>query len=310
VHFTAIVTFVADSSPFLRVSYHYVFRASEVRAYMAVAVLSDGNASETYFVKEPKFAAILRGGTYTHESLYLGRSTTPVRLVGQPTQTYIGMAHKQVEKRDAQNHYPTLFTLQGQTSYVGRTRVSWNHGADNDNPSCATCFNVVMRSYKANSSTQDVGRIGQPTQPWQPTSRSCSETLGLDKWACVAAGQDPAYPRDTRAGTGDNTAWRCGTDNLVDKNGDGKIDDRDASLISAGVTPRRVSLRQWELLGGWTKDTTPSEQSTFSASGVLFHGWEGGRGPHDCEQLERALSVGDTFAAFASYSYGPGWSLG
>jgi hypothetical protein len=77
-------------------------------------------------------------------------------------------------------------------------------------------------------------------------------------------------------------------------------------------TSRRAStasddVRKWEL-GGFKE--TPSLPSTpYGASSVGFIGWQDGRGPGDCEPLERAYSqTTESWGTQAIYSLGGGWA--
>jgi hypothetical protein len=45
-----------------------------------------------------------------------------------------------------------------------------------------------------------------------------------------------------------------------------------------------------------------------NASAGFFHAWEGGKGPGDCEPLERGFSTSqERFGTFGIYSLNNGW---
>ena len=89
--------------------------------------------------------------------------------------------------------------------------------------------------------------------------------VGFDGWAVASARRARTWPRDT---TGGGLAWRCST------------------------SPDLDGVRRWEF-GGWKalNASDPVENpNPYAAAEASFIGWEGGRGPRDCEPLERALA--------------------
>jgi hypothetical protein len=70
-------------------------------------------------------------------------------------------------------------------------------------------------------------------------------------------------------------------------------------------------VRSWEH-AGWKPPVDGAfpedNQHRFTAAMTLFLGWKGGRGPGDCEPLERAFSpTQESWGSFAIYSVGSGW---
>jgi hypothetical protein len=66
-------------------------------------------------------------------------------------------------------------------------------------------------------------------------------------------------------------------------------------------------VRRWGL-SGWKENGDPAKR--YQAAFTFFHGWEGGRGPFDCEPLQRAFGPpGESFGTFASYSVGERWTI-
>jgi hypothetical protein len=85
----------------------------------------------------------------------------------------------------------------------------------------------------------------------------------------------------------------------------------DRSIASERSNPGIDGVRTWEH-AGWkpaVKGTYPeNNQNRFTAAMTLFLGWKGGRGPGDCEPLERAFPAGqESWGSFAIYSVGSGW---
>ena len=99
-------------------------------------------------------------------------------------------------------------------------------------------------------------------------------TDGFDAWAVDAAARPSAFAVDTPSV--DGVLWPC-----------------------HGGDPGGPMQRRWELAGRRGRSI-----------GALLAAWEGGRGGYDCEPLARAFGpAGESWAAFASYSLGPGWTL-
>ena len=98
-----------------------------------------------------------------------------------------------------------------------------------------------------------------PGVPWE------KGRIGFDGWAVASARRAATWPRDTR---GAGVAWNCTR------------------------RPSADGVRRWEF-GGWKRRNPrdPLENPhPYRAAEASFIGWEGGRGPRDCEPLERALS--------------------
>ena len=84
------------------------------------------------------------------------------------------------------------------------------------------------------------------------------------------------------------------------------VTEYEKAVRSQRVTTNVTERRRWEI-GGWKPTTTAAP---FVASSAAFSGWNGGRGPYDCEQMEVKFSDStESFGTFASYSVGPGWTL-
>jgi hypothetical protein len=101
---------------------------------------------------------------------------------------------------------------------------------------------------------------------------------GFDGWAVASAMRAQTWPRDTK---GAEVAWDCPS------------------------SPDLDGVRRWEF-GGW-KARNPSDPVNnphpYSAAEASFIGWEGGRGPRDCEPLERALApVRETWGAVLTFA--------
>lgn len=271
----------------LRIRYRYSFYRSSVKVWMGVVTYAKPNTAGTPFVKEPKFAAVTRPfGTFSRISVFVGPNGTDFLkgiTFGEPPGD------------------PVLRT--DHTAEPARRRVRWDNGTSptSEQPSTAcsssnVCLNAVMQAYDAPGG--NVVRHG-PTYPWEGSAR------GLDLWA-VRTVCNPgdcrlkSYARDTR---GDLVVTSCEVP-PVDLNGDGQISEVERAIASEGAAPSDDGVRRWEH-GGFKSGGLYQDSFTF------FNGWEGGRGPYDCEPLQRAFGPqGQGYGVFASYSVNDGWALG
>lgn len=271
----------------LRIRYRYSFYRSSVKVWMGVSTYARPNVAGTPFVKEPKFAAVTRPfGTFSRISVFAGPTGTEfIRGVtfGEPPGD------------------PVLRTEH--TADPARKRVRWDNGTSptDEQPGIAcsssnVCLNAVMRAYDAPGG--NVVRNG-PTYGWEGSGH------GLDQWAVRSVCQPSdcrlkSYPRDT---TSDLVVTSCGVP-PVDRDGNGQISDVERAIASEGAAPSDDAVRRWEH-GGFKSGTLYQDSFTF------FTGWEGGRGPTDCEPLQRAFGPqGESYGVFASYSVNDGWALG
>ncbi len=166
-----------------------------------------------------------------------------------------------------------------------RIRVTWDYGraaTEEGNAPCAQapCFTVVAGA--------------SPTTPWE------NGRVGLDGWALAAAHEAKTWPRDTR---GARVVSTCGVQpkRADDRDRNGKLDARERAQVSERASPGQDAQRRWEH-GGWKANPG----APYSASSTAFLGWQGSRGPGDCEPLERALRPA-TWTAYLVYSVGDGW---
>jgi len=272
----------------LRIRYRYSFYRSSVKVWIGVATYARPNADGTPFVKEPKFAVVTRPfGTFSRISVFKGPTGTDFLkgiTFGEPTGTRV------------------LHT--DQTGDPARKRVRWDHGTsttlEQAGTACSSinvCVNVVMRAYDAPGG--NVVRYG-PTYDWQGSANP----KGLDLWAVRSVCQpsdcrQKAYLRDT---TSAGVVTSCGIP-PDDLNGDGQISDAERAVASEQASPSNPGVRNWEH-GGFKSGTLYQDSFTF------FTGWEGGRGPPDCEPLHRMFGPqGESYGVFASYSVNDGWAL-
>lgn len=164
-------------------------------------------------------------------------------------------------------------------------------------------------------------------QPWE---NSGTNAYGLDGWAVRSAGRAKAYPRDT---TGDDVVTSCSADyprNVFNK--DGKLvhhkgdlirlkqyfhhrppfTDKERSRVSSLANVSMPDVRRWEA-GGWKPAAAGGgdhPDKPYAGSFVMFHGWEGGRGPYDCEPLSVAMGAGvETYGMVARYTLGGALAL-
>ena len=279
-----------------RATYNYIFYPTVVKSWMSVTTFgSEDSAGGTRYIKEPKFSAVVRGGGFTRMKVFGGAKggaalnhtqKFPSAVTDGPVQT------------------PLAVLSPRQVGYSDRTRVQWDYG---DN-ACANnnCFNVVMRSYPVVRTTGGL-RPGASAAPlWQQTEATDPAKrkpgFGLDWWARRsgtkwAPRRLQAYARDTRG----DVMWAC-----IFRKGASTASDVQKAEWSQAVTPNVTDRRRWEI-GGWKQTKT---SAPFIASGAVFSGWNGGRGPYDCEQMQvKFADTTESFGTFASYSVGPGWSL-
>lgn len=225
----------------------------------------------------------------------------------------------QVERKDA-----PLYTRQSGSKI--RERVRWGctstaagcpDGSSATNPCVRACFNVIARA-RAISTTGDPFR--SPTSFWEnvPGARP----TGLDGWARKSAAlpgtsngvpRVKAYVRDTNSDgivTTCSPAGPSGAQLIPRPRRAGETDQSYAAELSRLSERSNVGqepLRRWEL-GGWKNGATGGGNHPnlrYTASFVFFNGWEGGRGPFDCEpdQVKFGLST-ETYSTYAKYWYG------
>jgi hypothetical protein len=166
-----------------------------------------------------------------------------------------------------------------------RLRVTWDYGRDATEEGTNSC---------AQAPCFTVAGAASPSTPWE------NGRAGFDGWAVAAAREASTWRRDTR---GARVVSTCGVQarRTDDRNGDGKLDARERALVSERASPDQDAQRRWEH-GGWKAN----REAAYSASSTAFLGWQGSRGPGDCEPLERALRPA-TWTAYLVYSVGDGW---
>lgn len=280
-----------------RVRYRYSFLRSSVRVWIAVTTYATVNQGGTPVVKEPKFTALVRGGNYTRMSTFKGEGGS----------TFHGGNTSGAS--NCLGQIPCVLQTE-HTAENTRVRVRWDYGTAagsegtepcsepaTPNPIPNRCFNVVMRGYPVDGT--NVLRPASATS-WVGSANWEGGGLGPDRWAALSDGRSKAYPRDT---AGDDVVSYCGVARQTrhDLNGDGSYSDSERSRASEEATTAADGVRRWEH-GGWKSGGSYTDALT------LFHGWEDGRGPYDCEPLQRAFgAVGETWGVHAVYSAGAGW---
>ena len=144
-----------------------------------------------------------------------------------------------------------------------RRRVRWDYGRRADADDAAAC--APARCF-------EVVVEAAPGVAWE------NGEVGFDGWAVASAARAQTWPRDTK---GAEVAWDCPS------------------------SPELDGVRRWEF-GGW-KARNPSDPRNnphpYAAAAASFIAWEGGRGPRDCEPLERALATAaETWTAVVVYA--------
>lgn len=305
-----------DTHALFEVSYYYRFYPSEVGSLIVVRSFRQDQGGVP-MVKEPKIAAELRAnGRFTEiDVLRPNRTVATAATRGQPE------APKAI-----------LFTRQADDP--SRVVARWGVHAPNQADRCpGGCFSTSMRAIRIarnlppakNPFTSVADPLADYSRPlWQ------NGAYGLDGWASRSPGRDKAYPCDT---TSDDKVTTCSADyptNVLDAQGHlvhhagdpiylrpyyhhpPKFTDAEQSRVSAFARTSMQDARRWEL-GGWKPDNVgggDDPDGPFSASFVLFNGWEGGRGPQDCEPLEVALAPGvESYGMVARYTLGGPFAL-
>jgi hypothetical protein len=276
------------SNAIARLRYRYSFYRSSVSVWVLVTTYAAPNASGTAFVKEPKFTALTRGGGYVRMAVFDGGDGRSFKLgvvKGAPEGTRV--------------------LLTDHTADDTRARVRWDFWSRTDedgSPGCSAstpCLNVVGRSYPTASGIAGISRVGEAVN-WE------GGALGLDRWAVESAQRARAYPRDTR---GDEYVSSCRAPTTLsddDLDHDRKLNDYESSLASRRASPDMDQVREWEL-GGWKSG---GARDAYEAAFTFFAGWEDGRGPWDCEPLQRAFgSPGESWGSYFSYSLNNGWKM-
>jgi hypothetical protein len=292
-----------DATALLKVTYLYRFTPTRVLALNILRVNKDQPSSRgSQMAKEPKWGASVRAnGMFNAIDVIDSQGKLVYRAV----------------KGQRETRYGVLYTRQAGKS--DRTRVRWSCtkpvcGASAGGPCPQVCFNVKMGSQDASTLQQKNPFDQQSAQPWMS---SVTHPRGLDGWAIRTDTEHraKAYANDT---SGDNIVSTC---SALDKNGNPlpgighkpPFTDAELRTLSARstlATPRQSTARRWEL-AGWKEQVAPIkqgdpipdfEQFAFTGSAVLFNGWEGARGPYDCEPLMRQFpATTQTYVNRAEY---------
>jgi len=270
-----------------RVTYTYSFEPSVVRAWMVVTTFGSTSGGGNRYIKEPKFVAVIRGGGFSRLKVFGGAKGG------------LALPHSRKlpsEVRDGPVQRPNAVLAPRQIGQGDRTRVQWDYGSN----ACGNnCFSAVMRAYPVVSRTTGGVRLGRPAPLWQQTE-SLRKGSGLDWWARISGVRWQSRLQSYRRDTAGDVQWAC----RPMRNPNPSL--ADMAFASEDVTTNVTLRRRWEI-GGWKASTT---SVPFVLSGTILSGWNGGRGPYDCEQMQVKFADGvESFGTFASYSVGPGWVL-
>ncbi|MFN0153114.1 MAG: LamG-like jellyroll fold domain-containing protein [Gaiella sp.] len=259
-----------------RVIYHYRFHSAGVSQWMTVTLYGKANSDGVPFVKEPKFTAVVAGTSGFKRVAVFRQTATGEEYerginFGGPEQPVQGEPLGTRNVRDRD-----------------RTRVQFDFAPSLDataSTGCTEsqqCFSIEMRAVAPTG----IGNINMrsPQEIWEKSK------AGLNGWALAAHARDLAYETDTSLEFG---PWHCGGT---------EADGSDAS-------PRREYVKTWEI-GGFKTGAPPQAGIPFDRSFVFFNGWFGGRGPFDCEPLQRDFSKTppqplQTYGAVATYTLRP-----
>jgi hypothetical protein len=320
-----------DSTALLKVTYHYRFTATRVFAILTLRVNEDHGDGGSSFAKEPKWGASVRADGLFNEIEVFDSSGHQV-MVKNGTKWAWAAYRGQREAPQG-----VLYTSQADNNT--RVRVRWACtavvcggkcttpacGATTDGRCPKVCFDVDMRSLDV-SALKMKNPFAAATHLWESQTKT---PRGLDGWAYRSKDRPLGYPNDT---TGDNSVTTCSAGAgpgfqgpwYTNRDANGNLipgyfatnpptpatagDIRAVAKKSANATPWSQPERRWELLG-WkqnvppgTTDLTTWFDNYFTGSAVLFNGWEGARGPYDCEPLMREFpAVPRTYVNRAVY---------
>jgi hypothetical protein len=281
-----------------RVRYRYTFYKSAVRQWISVTTFARPNGTGTPFVKEPKFAAVVRKPVspagYRRISVFGGSSGTRFRTAvmrGQPEGPGLKTGHSAANDR-----------LRARWDYgTGINGVGPNGDQDPSSAPCSegVCFNAVMEAHT--TAGAEISRYGRRAN-WEGSG------LGLDRWA-VCSGTTQcgsarlrAYPRDTRGG---DSVSGCG---IATPDG---ASETEKSIASQDASPHLDGRRRWE--HGGFKDAHSNfdeNPNRYRAALTFFNGWDDETGPDDCEPLQRVFGPqGESWGSHAIFSVDSGWSF-
>jgi hypothetical protein len=293
-----------DATALLKVTYRYKITAARVHVLNILRVNADTGTGPHPFAKEPKWGASVRADGLFNEMAVFNTS-------GSLLQVKSGSAWTDAAYR-GQREAPGGVLYTSQSPQNTRASVRWGCttavcGGTAKNPCPELCFHVRMSAVDATSL-----QVKDPFAGWHNWQDQAGRpSRGLDAWAIASStdNQPAAYLNDT---TGDNVVTSCsmGSSKAYEPNtkahpgpfsatGDPlESAVRDVARKSAGAVPKLPVFRRWELVG-WKQaiekrtGDQPShtlaeyKAATFNGSAVLFNGWEGARGPYDCESLMR-----------------------
>ena len=260
----------------VRVRYRYSFLRDQVKSWNSVRIYATANATGVPFVKEPKFAAVVNGGHYKRLAVLQNDRYITGTMKGEP--------------QSPANPLDTTHSAWNQ-----RTRVQWDLAVSAPKPTptgqlpsppedgCSQtdpCFTATAKAMPVD--IQGDVKIGNPAAFWE------GKKLGLDWWAARPAHQSTetnpisAYPIDT---LGDGVVSSCGL------------------IPTKGIITGNDTVRRWEIGGFKSAGSGLDNQTPYDRSFVFFNGWEGGRGPEDCEPLQIAMAhePGAPFEAYGTY---------
>ena len=289
----------------VRVRYLYLVYPRVVRAWYLTTFCYDGChlGSGTYryaFIKEPKFTAVLRRP---------GRNTNKLPFIRVINFEESGIVADRTLGTPPRGPW-CVFRQDGgtatnlsATNHCGndaRARARFDFGgpppANKRKPppeghcsSGAKCLNVVMRSYpvRKGGTLNPTVPIGPLANPGRAARRWEGAALGLDQFARITSGRPKFNP----------------------------VDDNQGNPDCVERQPPWRGIRRWELIGGNKDGADPDKP--YHATGMYFHGWEGGVGFNDCELFSGLFpfigrnyrSKRETYAVHAQYSINSGWSM-
>jgi hypothetical protein len=306
-----------DKTALVRISYFYRFYAQDVASLVEVTTFTDAStAAGVPFVKEPKIGlAVQLGGTYKRIQTF--RSPKGTTLEAGESAIHGLTEQPGANLRTAHSSDPT------------RVAVRWDTGNDAAPCPAVDCVNAAVWA------AQPVdGTVPDPWQTFVDPLKGLSHqrwqngVIGLDKWALESATRPKALDHDTWSDGIVTTCKAVWPTDYTDRWGffhpAGSLFDLrtvypgpkpkggyPVAVVSANSVTSNTkwpTVRRWEM-GGWKpKPDAPGKTGAdmpFDTSYVLFHGWEGGKGPNDCEPLTAQFGSGvHTYGTLARYSIG------
>ncbi len=278
-----------------RVRYRYSVYQSSVRAWISVLLYPRSSSGGVPFVKEPKFSATVRGGRFRRMAVFGGDQ-------GQTFQ--LGVLRGGAEGISG--------LLTEHSSLPRRTRVQWDYGTSSHRPGRSPVRRGAVLQRRHASVSHDAER-GASSEPVRAAIRSGCRSPGKTNSSSGWTGGRARRRDESRRGRETRTEGRDRRRAATLRSQRVRTPGASSTgrVPANGPTPESTACARGSSPAGSPPSTDPSREDNehrFTAATALFLGWKGGRGPGDCEPLERAFSsTEESWGSFATYSVGSGW---